>query len=89
MRITEQLIAVTDAYCRAVGLSVSRVSTLIFNDGKRLGSIRAGHDLYTRRFEYAMSWFSDHWPEDSETWPLGVPRPLANKASSHEEDSAK
>lgn len=77
MKFTEQLIRVADAYCKAKDVSLSRVSTLIFNDGKRLGAIRDGADLYTGRFEQALQWFSDHWPEGDETWPVGVPRPAA------------
>lgn len=82
MKITEQLMMVADAYCKAKGLSLSRVSTLIFNDGKRLDAIREGSDLYTGRFEQALVWFSEHWPEGDESWPLGVPRPFPARAES-------
>ncbi|MCC8945969.1 hypothetical protein H8A97_12890 [Bradyrhizobium sp. Arg62] len=72
--MTDQLIAAARAYCRAKDLSLSRVSTLIFNDGKRLDAIQAGGDLSTARYEHAMGWFSEHWP-DLEPWPKGVERP--------------
>lgn len=75
MKLTEQLICVADAFCKAKGLSSSRVSTLIFNDGKRLDAIREGGDLYTGRLEHGLEWFSANWPEGDDTWPLGVPRP--------------
>lgn len=82
MKITEQLILVAQAYCRAKDLSLSRVSTLIFNDGKRLDAIAAGADLYTSRFEQALVWFSAHWPENSsEPWPDAVARPPQASAS--------
>ncbi|WP_229183950.1 hypothetical protein [Bradyrhizobium oropedii] len=82
--------AVTDAYCAATGLSTSRVSTLIFNDGKRLDAIREGKDLYTSRFEHAMQWFSDRWPDDGKSWPLGVPRPAPTPAqSAHQPEAAQ
>ena len=76
MNLRQQLITVTDAYCKATGLSTSRVSTLIFNAGSRIDQIREGKDLYTARFEHAMRWFSDNWPADAaNTWPLGIGRP--------------
>ncbi|CAN7380656.1 hypothetical protein LJR220_003382 [Bradyrhizobium sp. LjRoot220] len=78
MKLTQQLILVADAYCRATELSPSRVSTLIFNDGKRLDAIREGGDLYTGRLEHALAWFSERWPAEAEgqsSWPVEVPRP--------------
>lgn len=74
MTLIAQITHIADIFCQARGLSMSRVSTLVFNDGKRLPSIIAGGDLYTARFEHAMSWFSANWPEGAE-WPAEVPRP--------------
>lgn len=75
MPLTEQLLAVARAYCAARGLSLARVSTLVFNDGKKLGGIaEKGVDLSTSKFEGAMAWFSANWPEGAD-WPEGVPRP--------------
>lgn len=71
---TTSLITASDAYCIAVGLSRSRVSTLVFNDGKALDRIAGGGDLNTRSFEKAMAWFSSNWPEGV-AWPEGVERP--------------
>ena len=75
MILTEQLLAVARAYCAARSLSLARVSTLVFNDGKKLGGIAdKGADLSTSKFEAAMAWFSTHWPVGVE-WPRAVPRP--------------
>ena len=71
---TASLITTSDIYCTAVGLSRSRVSTVIFNDGKALDRIAAGGDLTTRSFEKAMLWFAFNWPEAT-PWPEGVERP--------------
>lgn len=61
----------------AVGrkMSVSHLSTLLFNDGKRLRRMidRKG-DIGSRKLVEAFQWFSDHWPEGAE-WPERVPRP--------------
>lgn len=53
---------------------MSRVSTIVFNDGKKLAAIEGGADLQTSKFEQAMAWFSAHWPDDT-AWPDDVPRP--------------
>ena len=62
---TASLITTSDSYCEAVGLSRSRVSTLVFNDGKALDRIATGGDLNTRSYEKAMLWFASNWPEGS------------------------
>lgn len=74
MTLTDQLLAVARAYCAARGLSMSRVSTLVFNDGKKLDLIDGGSDLATKNLERAMQWFSDRWPAGTE-WPADVARP--------------
>lgn len=78
---TTSLITTSDAYCAAVGLSRSRVSTLVFNDGKGLDRIAGGGDLNTRSFEKAMLWFAFNWPLGT-AWPEGVERPEYGDAES-------
>jgi len=74
MNLREQLLAITDAYCAATGRSASRVSTIIFNDGKRIAAIREGGDLATGRLEHAMAWYAANWPAGTD-WPEGIVRP--------------
>jgi len=74
MTLISQMLRVSEAFCHARGLSASRVSTLVFNDGKRLALLAAGGDLTTSTFERAMAWLSDNWPDGAE-WPADVPRP--------------
>lgn len=81
MTLTSRLAIIARAFCGARGLSVSRVSTLVFNDGKRLGAILSGGDLYTARYEQAMEWFSENWPDGAE-WPPEVPRPSSEETLS-------
>lgn len=76
MVLTDQLLTVARAFCAARELSLSRVSTLVFNDGKKLDSIASkGSDLATGKFEAAMDWFSANWPENA-VWPKGINRPV-------------
>lgn len=78
MQLTHQLLLVARAYCAARRLSLARTSTLVFNEGKKLDLIASGSaDLATGRFERAMRWFSDNWPEDAH-WPTEVARPTAS-----------
>jgi hypothetical protein len=86
MVMTDQILTVARAYCAARELSMSRVSTLVFNDGKKLDSISRGSDLATGKFEAAMNWFSTNWPEDV-VWPEGILRPVFTEDS--EEAGAK
>lgn len=73
MKHTERLLTVADAYCAAAKRSRSRISTIIFNDGKRLDRIADGADLTTTAWENAMQWFSENWPDGCE-WPNEVAR---------------
>lgn len=68
------LVNLCDAYCAAARLSRSRLSTIIFNDGKALDRVAGGGDLNTRSYEKAIAWLSENWPEDA-VWPDGVERP--------------
>jgi hypothetical protein len=74
------IISVATAYCEANRLSLARVSTVVFNDGKALTRLAAGGDLTTRSFERAMAWFSANWPEGL-AWPDGVERPASDAAT--------
>lgn len=75
MTLTDHLLIVSDAFAAARKLSRSRVSTLVFGDGRKLDLMHEqGADIRTRRFEAAMRWFSNNWP-DSAAWPDAVPRP--------------
>lgn len=75
MTLLDHLISVSEAFAAARGLSRSRVSTIVFGDGRKLDLvIRDGADITTRRLEAAMSWFSANWPAGA-AWPDGVPRP--------------
>lgn len=75
MKLTASLLAVSEVYSVATGLSRGRLGTLVFNDGKAFERISAGGDLNTRSFERAMLWFSSNWPESAD-WPDNVERPL-------------
>jgi len=79
MSLTEQLIAVASLYSETTGVSLSTLSTKLFNGGSRLGAIASGGDLNTRNFENAMRWFSENWPENVR-WPAGVGRPVVAEA---------
>lgn len=75
MTLIDQLVSVASAFAEARGLSIARVSTLVFNDGSKIGDLAQGDvDLVTRRHERAMRWFSDNWP-DNAVWPEAVARP--------------
>jgi hypothetical protein len=68
------LLALFDEYQRATGLADSTISTKVFNDGKKLTSLRANKDISTKRFNVGVQWFADNWPEGA-VWPVSVPRP--------------
>lgn len=79
MTLKVQLLKISEVFAAATGLSESRISTVVFNDGKVLARLRSGADVTTGRFERAMLWFADHWPADVD-WPAGVAHPQVHEA---------
>lgn len=72
---TAHLIKLADAYKTACGLQDdTTVSYRVFGDSKKLGQMRAGADITTRRFNAAVRWFSAHWP-DGKDRPDGLLTP--------------
>ncbi|WP_144049202.1 hypothetical protein [Liberibacter crescens] len=63
-----------ETYCSAYRISETTLSTYIFNDGKRINSIRRGSDVGTRRLESAFRWLYDRWPENT-PWPDNISHP--------------
>lgn len=74
MLTADHLLTVVDAYREARGVSDARVSTLLFNDGKRIKTLREGGDIGSRFLATAFHWLSNHWP-DPAPWPDAIPRP--------------
>ncbi len=71
----------TDAFGAARGIGEARVSTLVFNDGKRLRDLRAGEaDIGVRRLATAIQFLSNRWPNGA-IWPEGIPRPTPAEAT--------
>ena len=76
MTLKAQLLTVSETFAASTSLSESRISTMVFNDGKVLARLRGGADVTTCRFERAMEWFAGNWPSQVD-WPAGVSRPTA------------
>lgn len=74
MRLRDQLLTVSEAYCRAVSRSEARISTLVYGAGNAICRLRNGADMGSERLHNGIQWFSDHWPTDA-AWPVEVPRP--------------
>lgn len=73
MSAIDDLLTLADAYGRAERIETTTVSWRVFGDTKKLGALKHGKDIQVKRFEAALQWFSDHWP-DGTPWP-DVQRP--------------
>lgn len=76
MILKQHILRVAALYRNHFGLENKTVSFRVFNDSSKLEALIRGADLQTARFETAMRWFSDNWPEGV-AWPDDVPRPPA------------
>lgn len=79
MLTVDHLLTLVSPFCAARRISEARLSTLLFNDGKRVALLRAGGDISSRKLVEAFQWFSDHWPDGAD-WPPSVPRPEPTSA---------
>jgi hypothetical protein len=65
------LILLSDRWRAVAGLErESTLSHRIFGDTKILGRLRAGGEITVGRFNMALAWFDQHWPEGAEVPPL-------------------
>jgi len=69
MNLIDNLLEVAAVYGAHRNLSPARVSTLVFNDGKKLTLLmQAKATLTLTVYERSMRWFAKHWP-DGAAWP--------------------
>lgn len=68
------MILLAEAYAAGCAVEEKTVSNRVFADSKKLAAMRAGGDITVGRFNSAMQWFSDNWP-DTIDWPAGILRP--------------
>lgn len=76
----EHLITVADVYGTAFKVEEKTVSSRVFQDSKKLSAIRGGADITVTRYNSALEWFSQNWPEGA-GWPHDVPRPEVREAA--------
>lgn len=74
------LLKVIDAHQKASALPDITLSSRMFGDSKKLGSLRAGNGITVERFNGALLWLTENWPADA-VWPADVVRPMAEKAA--------
>ena len=83
MRAIDRFLLVARTYRQLSGLKTTALSWRLFGDSKKLGALENGADIQVTRYEKALQWLSDHWPEPAD-WPAEVPRPAKTPASSEQ-----
>jgi hypothetical protein len=73
MRLIEQLLTLSQAYQDATGKKPTTVSWRMFGDSKKLGGLRNGGDIQVKRYEQAMAWLAENWPQNA-PWPKKISR---------------
>lgn len=74
MMTVDTLLDLIDAYKGAAGVERdTTVSHRIFGDSKKIANLRGGGDLTTGRFNDAMRWLGDNWPEGRDRPPALLP----------------
>lgn len=76
----DHLITIADEYARLANVEEKTVSSRVFDDGKKLAALRAGGDITVGRYNAALAWFSEKWPEGA-VWPDDVTRPESSETA--------
>jgi hypothetical protein len=80
MSAISQLLLLARIYRESTGLKSVTLSWRLFGDSKKLAAIENGADIQVTRYERALQWFSDNWPDQA--WPADAgPRPPRSVAS--------
>lgn len=77
------LLTLSDDYARFTKVGEKTVSSRVFGDGKKMGALRRGADITVSRYNLALQWFSNNWPDGVE-WPAAVNRPAPEKLEAAE-----
>lgn len=80
MASIDQFRVLVAAFEQATGIKRVTLSWRLFADSKKLKAIMDGGDLQTQRFDKAVQWFSDNWPE-AMPWPVTLSRPERQEAA--------
>lgn len=80
MNQISHLLKLADAYIEATSIKEVTLSHRLFGDSKKIGAMRAGADITISRFNSAISWFSDNWPDGAD-WPEQIMRPASENAA--------
>lgn len=75
----DRLLALANAYATAESIELSTVSWRVFGDTKKLAALVDGGDIQVKRYERALVWFAENWPDGAQ-WPKVVSRPRAQAA---------
>jgi len=75
----KHLLILAKEYKRATGKEDTTISSRVFGDGKKLSALKSGADITTTRFNAAIIWFSENWPEKAR-WPKDLERPMRETA---------
>jgi len=70
----ERILQLAALYGAALKIERTTVSWRLFQDTNKLDAIAAGRDLYLGRYERAMRFFAEHWPDALVDWPEGIER---------------
>jgi len=85
----ERILQLAELYGAAMKVGRTTVSWRLFQDTNKLDAIASGRDLYLGRYERAMQFFAEHWPDTLVSWPEGIDRPKAGLAPCRDTDLPK
>lgn len=74
MRLGEQLLLLMQCYADAISAPITTASKRATGTTNTVHRLRGGSGITDIRFDKAVRWFSENWPEHAR-WPSSVYRP--------------
>lgn len=63
MTLKEQLLRDAKGFCEFRGISLSRLGTIVANNGNFFVNLESGGDCTTGTLEKFQTYFREHWPD--------------------------
>lgn len=81
----DALLSLADQFRAVAGIEQEKtLSSRMFDDSKKLAALRAGGEITVGRYNGAMAWLAEHWPDTAEM-PCSLYAFAADKSTSRED----
>lgn len=86
--MVQTLLNLIDLFLAASGMRETTLSYRMLRDSKKIADLRVGRDITTGRYEEALRWMAQNWPDGADRPSELPPAPAPELEPTPEEDAA-